>query len=245
MDDQNEELACSPTNALSALLSTGTFNSNYRVLGSQLGLDTTDLNSCKEAHGAAHDYKQRLFNVLEKCAEKHELSWAKLVEVLRRPALNEHTVAEHVKHYPYMSTRRGSSISSDSAVSLSLSASMSSSGPFSPTSPTPMEYSMPYLTAETTSQAKNAPEPISTYTTHRAKDNYLQQPPQESTTSMLLPTKLDQVLDFDNGDVPLHLGKIADSMHEWEGPVAEQLGLTLVDIAAIRTKHPLDLRQQT
>ena len=58
-------------------------------------------------------------------------------------------------------------------------------------------------------------------------------------------SKLDQVLDFENGGVPLHLGKIADSMHEWEGPIAEQLGLTLADVAAIKTKHPFDLRLQT
>lgn len=58
-------------------------------------------------------------------------------------------------------------------------------------------------------------------------------------------SKLDQVLDFENGGVPLHLGKIADSMHEWEGPVAEQLCLTLADVAAIKTKHPFELRLQT
>ena len=142
MDDQNEELECTPLNALSALLSTGKFGSSYRVLGSQLGLDTTDRASCKEAHGADGDYNQRLFKVLEECADKYGLSWTKLIEVLRKPALNENTVARHIEEKLYMSTRKGSSVSVDSAVSLSLSASMSSSGPFSPTSPTPMEYGM-------------------------------------------------------------------------------------------------------
>ena len=52
-------------------------------------------------------------------------------------------------------------------------------------------------------------------------------------------------MDFDNKDVPLHLGKIADSMYEWEGPVAEQLGLTQVDFAAIKMKYPSELRLQT
>ena len=52
-------------------------------------------------------------------------------------------------------------------------------------------------------------------------------------------------MDFENKDVPLHLGKIADSMYEWEGPVAEQLGLTQVDVAAIKMKHPGELRLQT
>ena len=57
--------------------------------------------------------------------------------------------------------------------------------------------------------------------------------------------RLDQVLDFANDQVPLHLGQIADSMYEWEGPVAENLGLTQVDVAAIKMKHPGELRQQT
>ena len=56
---------------------------------------------------------------------------------------------------------------------------------------------------------------------------------------------LDQVLDFDNNGVSKHLGQIADSMYEWEGPVAEQLGLTLADVATIKMKHPGELRLQT
>ena len=57
--------------------------------------------------------------------------------------------------------------------------------------------------------------------------------------------KLDQVLDFESGGVSTHLGQIADAMHEWEGPIAEQLGLTRADIAAIKTKYPGELRLQT
>ena len=56
---------------------------------------------------------------------------------------------------------------------------------------------------------------------------------------------LDQVLDFENGGVPKHLGEIADSMYEWEGPVAERLDLTLADVAAIKTEHPTKLHLQT
>ena len=52
----------------------------------------------------------------------------------------------------------------------------------------------------------------------------------------------DQVI---GNDVPLHLGQIADSMYEWEGPVAEQLGLTQADVAAIKMQHPSELRLQT
>ena len=55
----------------------------------------------------------------------------------------------------------------------------------------------------------------------------------------------DQVLDFENGGVSKHLGQIADSMYEWEGSVAEQLGLTPAEIAAIKMKYPGELRLQT
>ena len=56
---------------------------------------------------------------------------------------------------------------------------------------------------------------------------------------------LDQELDFDNKGVSKHLGQIADSMYEWEGPVAEQLDLTPTDVAAIKMQYPGELRLQT
>ena len=59
------------------------------------------------------------------------------------------------------------------------------------------------------------------------------------------PACLDQVVDYSSGGVPKHLGKIADSMSEWEGSIAEQLGLTPAEVAAIKTKHPLELSLQT
>ena len=65
-----------------------------------------------------------------------------------------------------------------------------------------------------------------------------------SMFSQISYTRLDQELDYENAGVLLHLGKIADSMYEWEGPVAEQLGLTPVDVEAIKTKHPSELRLQ-
>ena len=52
------------------------------------------------------------------------------------------------------------------------------------------------------------------------------------------------MLDFFNDGVSKHLGEIADSMHEWEGPIAEQLGLKLADVAAIRTEYPNKLNLQ-
>ena len=55
------------------------------------------------------------------------------------------------------------------------------------------------------------------------------------------PTYLDQIVDYSSGGVPIHLGKIADSMSEWEGSIAEQLGLTPADVAAINTKYLSEL----
>ena len=64
------------------------------------------------------------------------------------------------------------------------------------------------------------------------------------TLYSFLRQKLDQVLDFGNGGVPKDLGKIAECMCEWQGRIADNLGLTSADVAAITTKHPSDLRQQ-
>ena len=49
---------------------------------------------------------------------------------------------------------------------------------------------------------------------------------------------LDKELDFKHKGVPRHLGQIADSMSEWEGPIANQLELTSADIAAIKADNP-------
>ena len=57
--------------------------------------------------------------------------------------------------------------------------------------------------------------------------------------------KFDQILDFESSGVSTHLGQIADTMYEWEGPIAEQLGLTRADVAAIKTRHPGELKLQT
>lgn len=54
-----------------------------------------------------------------------------------------------------------------------------------------------------------------------------------------------QVIDFQHEGVSKHIGHIADFMYEWEGPVAEQLSLTLADVATIKTKYPTELKLQT
>ena len=56
---------------------------------------------------------------------------------------------------------------------------------------------------------------------------------------------LDLVLDSDNNGVSKHLGEIADQMSEWEGPIAECLGLTHPEIVGVKTKYPENLRLQT
>ena len=40
------------------------------------------------------------------------------------------------------------------------------------------------------------------------------------------------------------LGKVADSMAEWEGPIADKLKLKSNDVANIKTAHPRKLNLQ-
>ena len=56
--------------------------------------------------------------------------------------------------------------------------------------------------------------------------------------------KLNLPLDCTSSGVSVHLGQIADYMHEWEGPIAETLGLTSSDVAKIKTRHPIKLELQ-
>ena len=55
----------------------------------------------------------------------------------------------------------------------------------------------------------------------------------------------NKVLDVDSGGVTRHLGRIADKMEKWKGRIAEELGLTRADIAAINTSYPTNLELQT
>ena len=57
--------------------------------------------------------------------------------------------------------------------------------------------------------------------------------------------KLDNTIDFENGGVPTHLGAIAEAMDEWEGRVADVLGLRTVDVSVIKAKHKDSLTLQT
>lgn len=55
---------------------------------------------------------------------------------------------------------------------------------------------------------------------------------------------LDRKIDYDNDGVSRDLGRIADSMREWQGRIAEELDLNSSDVSAIRTKHPDELKLQ-
>lgn len=55
---------------------------------------------------------------------------------------------------------------------------------------------------------------------------------------------LDKEIDFCYKGVPKHLGRIARSMVEWEGPIADELELTEAEVASINTKHPSKLNLQ-
>ena len=54
--------------------------------------------------------------------------------------------------------------------------------------------------------------------------------------------RLDQVIDSENSGVPKHLGKIASSVYEWEGRVADELGLTDAEVADIKQESKLNLQ---
>ena len=53
------------------------------------------------------------------------------------------------------------------------------------------------------------------------------------------------MLDSLNDGVSKHLGLIADEMTQWEGRIAEELGLTYAEVAVIKAAHPyrLDLQK--
>ena len=65
-----------------------------------------------------------------------------------------------------------------------------------------------------------------------------------SATARALQLQLDDVLDLGSNGVPKHLGQIADSMYEWEGLIAEELGLTLADVTEIKKKHASEIKLQ-
>ena len=54
--------------------------------------------------------------------------------------------------------------------------------------------------------------------------------------------KLDKEIDFEHRDarghvIPKHLGRIAESMTDWEGDIADHLGLSEPDRSDIRERY--------
>ena len=56
--------------------------------------------------------------------------------------------------------------------------------------------------------------------------------------------RLDQMIDFDSGGVPKHLGQIAVSMREWEGSISDGFDLTPAEIESIKYKYKDNLELQ-
>ena len=61
--------------------------------------------------------------------------------------------------------------------------------------------------------------------------------------------KLDQEIDFEHRDtrgqvIPEHLGRIAESMVDWEGAIADYFGLTEPDRSDIRERNPKEPKLQ-
>ena len=62
--------------------------------------------------------------------------------------------------------------------------------------------------------------------------------------------KLDKEIDFEHRDarghvIPEHLGRIAESMTDWEGAIADHLGLSEPDRNGIRQGHTGEPKLQT
>ena len=135
-DSESEEYSCTPEDAYVALHNP-LLSCSLRVLGSQLGLHPQDLNEI-ESHTAGN-FGERLVKLLVKCSERYTLTWPWIVDVLRKPALQQYSVAKEIEECHC--GRSCESTGSDGR-SLSLSSSTSSCGPLSPVSPTLMEIGM-------------------------------------------------------------------------------------------------------
>ena len=68
---------------------------NLRVLGSQLGLETYELDEIEYQSASLSDQKQRL---VDKCISKEKLtSWEHLAAILEKPALNMYRMASEIR----------------------------------------------------------------------------------------------------------------------------------------------------
>ena len=139
---------CEPLYIYKFLDSVAKISCSFRVLGSQLGLGPLDLDELE----SVHDYNVRLVKLFEMCSERRAdgLSWRWIAQVLKQPSLNLKNAAMILERQ-YI---RRSSIASDSSMH-SLSSSLSSIEPPSPTSPMALETGTYLIIFKALSLAKN------------------------------------------------------------------------------------------
>ena len=101
------DLHCTPKEALDFLMDNN-LSCNLRVLGCQLGLKPSDLDTLLPPD-QSRPYQQLLFQILSRCSEKELLSWIKIVSVLRKPALKQYRIANKI-----CNTYKGTTGSSES-----------------------------------------------------------------------------------------------------------------------------------
>ena len=89
------DLPCSPKEALDFLMENN-LSCNLRVLGCQLGLKPSDLDTLLPPTDQSRPYQHLLFQILSKCDERELLSWIKLVSVLRKRALKQYRIANKI-----------------------------------------------------------------------------------------------------------------------------------------------------
>ena len=131
--DEAELDSCTPSDVYTVLIE-AKLNCSIRVLGSQLGLDPSDLDAIERE---SLDPPLKLLMVLEKCSKRTiwGLTWSRIAEVLRKPALQQNRVANIIEG---KNPRRNSSVSSSMILS-PLSSTSSMDNPWSPSSSTHMD----------------------------------------------------------------------------------------------------------
>lgn len=121
--DVDEESQCTPEKVFHAL-TTNNLACNLRVLGSQLGLKTSDLETISQN---SRSYEDQLIKTLCKCRDLEYLSWINIVSVLRKPALKQYRIAAKLRNtirVTNVSSESDSVTSPQSARSSSLESSM-------------------------------------------------------------------------------------------------------------------------
>jgi hypothetical protein len=86
---------CAPEEAFEFLMGNN-LNCNLRVLGCQLGLRPSDLDTPLPPDQSSRPYQHMLFQILSKCSEIELLSWTKLASVLRKSALKQYRIANKI-----------------------------------------------------------------------------------------------------------------------------------------------------